>query len=203
MASDSKSGNLSVELSADFLSKTLAIDLPIEQMIELLLEKGIEIVAKCDKKIYDSYKTFLTDQKEEVSPLVELEGSSDVVGEGVVIVKNCPMAPVMAELKIADKLPDHFTEIVTKYIEDNPRNAGILHPGCIVHQFIRQQLIAGIQIGEKYPLNYVQLGCRSTATGKQVYSEMGIERLGVSIDKIKEWLEGQACLYAIIPPEDD
>ncbi|MFQ6118530.1 MAG: hypothetical protein ACE5KE_01445 [Methanosarcinales archaeon] len=121
------------------------------------------------------------------------------------------MVPVLNQVmqKLGEKLPEYFNKVVEEYIRLNPDDAAIIHPLCIAHQRIRELIISNLKIGETHPLNFYQLSCRSTlrqgGTGKNVYSERGLKKTGMSREDVDPFLtpEDNACIYYLFDTREE
>lgn len=108
-----------------------------------------------------------------------LEGSN---GGRLVVLKNCPfqdahnnVAPWSEE---AGGMVQRFNE--------SPRGGAAVSPICIGHLSVRDAYGA------------VNLGCRSTTTGKVAISMSDLlDEVGITEEKVGELLEENACLYWI------
>ena len=143
---------------------------PVEEIIAELENRGFEL-------------------GEQVEDLEKFEGES-IIKDGLHILKVCPMAGLLSELKRLNngKLPEHFEEVVRRYKTKYPRRAGILHPLCIVHQIVRKTF------GMNKDRYFEQIACRS-ATGEVVFCEDGLVMSGLTEDEARSLINGYACLY--------
>ncbi len=189
-------------LNASVLQEILQPDRPVEEIVDDLFMKGVELSQEITPKSYSSWEEFVAKHSGGQSELVELEGVSDIGSDNVVILRGCPMAAEMKKLEVEGKSPAHFATISHAYKEQNPGSNAILHPGCIAHQVGRQLTIKEIAIAGKQSLNFYQLACRSLATGKIVYDENGLKACGMSHEKAQQLIEGFACLFALVSIDD-
>jgi GTPase Era involved in 16S rRNA processing len=162
--------------NADFIRSTLRKDDEIGQIVEALVLKAAE-------------------EAERVGSLEELEGES-FPDANVTILKKCPMEPVLAVIKKEqlaqtgrEELPGFYQVIVNKFIEEQPDDAAVLHPLCIVHQAMRD--IVGSQKGSLTR----QVACRSAASGAVVFSKNGLASANLTAARAREKINGYACMY--------
>jgi len=106
--------------------------------------------------------------------------SEEVNGGLVVVVKKCPFETALTKVgpwsEKASSMVQRFNESL--------RGGAALHPFCIAHLSVR----------EAY--GTVNLGCRNTTTGEVAISVPDLlDEVGITAEKVRELLEGNACLY--------
>lgn len=163
---------LSSEINAGYVEEVLTSDVAIDKLLNILEAKGKEMAAQ-------------------ISSMEELEGESVVKGN-LRILKQCPMAEVIAEVKAHNNnaLPPHYDEIVAAFKNKYPNRGAILHPLCIIHQVIRTTF--GMEHGEYYE----EVACRG-GDGTIVVSQDGLVMSGLTDEEAKQTVSGSACLYYI------
>ncbi len=108
------------------------------------------------------------------------EISSGPKGGRLVVLKQCPFAAALQRL---DAWSQDAIHMVQRFNE-SPRGGAALHPICITHLSAR----------EAY--GGVNLGCRSTSTGKMAVSVQPLlDEAGLTAEQVREKLDGMACLY--------
>ncbi|MFN3739878.1 MAG: hypothetical protein ACK4TF_04300 [Thermodesulfovibrionales bacterium] len=77
------------------------------------------------------------------------------------------------------------------------KNEGIIHPFCIIHQIIREELLARISKG---PLltHPILIGTRNMLTGSLAVSKNNLSLLNISGEDFKRILNGYACAFLIL-----
>jgi hypothetical protein len=184
-------------LDAEKLDSILDCQAPVEQVVTDLFLASSELAHSVTPRAYDNWQEFVGAHTSGQSALVELEGSSSIDTNHVVVLRHCPMAGVMKALAADGELPAFYAKIVEGYRMQNPGSNAILHPGCIAHQVARQMIIKEIEVGGESDLNFYQLACRSEATGRVVYDDNGLAAVGMSKETAQALVSGSACLYAI------
>lgn len=185
-------------VNAERLRSLLDEHAPVEDIVLELFKTGEELSHVVTFGSYDKFEDFVEAHKAGMSELIDLEGPASINDDLVVVLKSCPMAAEMAKLNVEGKPPVFFPTICNSYMEQNPGSNAILHPGCIAHQVARQLIVRDIKIGQENSLNFFQLACRNMATGKVVYDENGLKRVGMGKEKAAKLIDGFACLYAIV-----
>lgn len=135
------------------------------------------------------------EEAKNVNSLEELEG--EAIEEGAIrILKKCPMVPVLEIIRKEnlartgrEELPAFYQDIVDRFIEQHPGEGAQLHPLCIVHQAMRD--IIGSHKGRLTR----QIACRSPFTGKVVFSQNGLNLANLTVDRVRDKIEGHACMY--------
>lgn len=153
------------------------------------------IMKEMDLKGYTSPQEFIDAHDRGGSPLEALEGSSARDGH-VFVLKKCPMGKLVESLKEDGKLPKYYLEVVKKYVELYKSKGAIIHPFCIVHQVIREQVGESIKVNGGRMLVY-QVACRSLASGKVVYATEGTSRVDMTQEAIDKKIDGNACMYLV------
>ncbi len=103
-------------------------------------------------------------------------------GGRLICLKACPFASTLSKL---DPWSEHALKMVQRF-NASPRGGAAVHPICIGHLAVR----------EAY--GGINLGCRSTSSGKMAISVSALlEEAGMTEDKVRERLEGNACLYLL------
>ncbi len=116
---------------------------------------------------------------------LELGKENHILTEGpkggrLVLLKACPF---QAALNRLDPWSDNAKHMVERF-NASPRGGAALHPICITHLAVREA--AG----------GINLGCRSTTTGKMAVSVPALlEQVGMTEEQVRERLDGHACLY--------
>lgn len=161
----------------------------ISRLITLTFVNEIFRQGRPVEEIISDFETKGFEMGELVDDLEKFEGES-IIKDSLRILKACPMAPLLAEIKRLNNgiLPEHFDDVVNQYKTRYPRRAGILHPLCIVHQIVRKTF------GMKKDLYFEQIACRS-ASGEVVFCEDGLVMSGLSEQEARELISGYACLY--------
>ncbi len=153
------------------------------------------IIKEMDLKSYKSTQEFIDAHDRGGSPLEALEGSSLRDGN-VFVLKKCPMGKLVESLKEDGKLPKYYLEVVQKYVALYKSKGAIIHPFCIVHQVIREQVGESIKVNGGRMLVY-QVACRSLASGKVVYATEGTSRVSMTQEEIDKKIDGNACMYHV------
>ncbi len=164
---------LSEIIDLQWLMQLLDDNMPIEELIKELENKGFELGQSIDS-------------------IEALEGK--VIHKGDLrLLPACPMVPLLNKIKESHggSYPDSFPKIVNAYKEKNPTSAGILHPLCIVHQTIRKTF------GMAHDEYFEQVACRSTSSGEIVTSEAGLVMSGLSDAEARDMVKEAACLYFV------
>lgn len=143
---------------------------------------------------YHSINEFFEDYDKGLSPLIKLEGEGVRYGE-VIILKDCPMVPVFGIFKNGDGFPEYWKLVPEQYMT-NFKNEAILHPLCIIHQKFRDELTSRIKKGNSV-VHSVAVACRSTTSGKIVYSEFGLQMAGMEKEAINLIINGRACAFLV------
>ena len=146
-------------------------------------------------KIVEALVLKADEEAQNVGSLEDLEG--ECIQDGNLrILKQCPMIPILNEIKKEnlaetgkEELPTFFQEIVDRFIEQQPNEGSILHPLCIIHQAMRD--IIGSQKGY---LNR-QVACRSADTGKVVFGNNGLSLANLDENQTRDKIDGKACIY--------
>jgi hypothetical protein len=190
-------GKIGQVMSYEVLKEILNEATPVEDVVMTLFAKGDELAHVVTARKFDSLAHLRTEHNADNSELVELEGSSAFSDTDIVVLKNCPMAPIMKQFKVDGKAPAFHAQIVHDYKEQNPGSNAILHPGCIAHQVSRQIAVKDMNVAGASNLNFCELACRNMMTGDVVYDENGLEEIGMSKEQAYQLVDGFACLYAI------
>ena len=74
------------------------------------------------------------------------------------------------------------------------KNEAVLHPLCIIHQTIREEFASRISKG-KGILHTIIVACRSSKTGRVVFSKWGLKTANIKREEILRWIEGFACAF--------
>lgn len=101
-----------------------------------------------------------------------------------VALKHCPFKDITGD--IPAWTPDTM-KLVANYNRNPTEGGGALHPLCIVHRGIRENM----------PNQVVNLACRCEASGAIVVSESNLATVGMDHAQVNAMLEGKACLYCI------
>jgi len=129
-----------------------------------------------------------------ISPIISLEGEGIRYGE-IIVLKDCPSVPVFELFKDGNGFPDYWKKIPEEYMHTF-KNEAILHPLCIIHQRFRDELASKIRKGDSV-VHSVAVACRSTTSGKIVYSRFGLEMSGLDTKAIERIIEGRACAFLV------
>jgi hypothetical protein len=142
-----------------------------------------------EKKMFGAILHDLQDMAKLIMKEMDLNGN-------VFILKKCPMGKLVESLKEDGKLPKYYLEVVKKYVELYKSKGAIIHPFCIVHQVIREQVGESIRVNGGRMLVY-QVACRSLASGKVVYATEGTSRVDMTQEDIDKKIDGNACMYFV------
>ena len=189
---------LSQILNADTLKEILCPDAPVEEIVDQLFAKGSQLAESVTVMNYSDWKQFCQQHVQAQGELAQLEGASTINGNNIVVLLQCPMSREMSKLQVDGKPPVHHKSITDTYMLQNPGSNALLHPGCIVHQVARQLIVKQLKVTGKKNINYYQLACRSMATGKVVYDENGLAKVGMSREQADKLVDGHACLYVMV-----
>jgi hypothetical protein len=189
---------LSQILNAKALNEILSEDAPVEEIVDQLFAKGSQLAETVTVMKYSGWKEFCNQHTEAHGELAQLEGASNIDEGNIVVLLQCPMADEMKKLQEDGKPPAHHQNITDTYMVQNPGSNALLHPGCIAHQVARQLIVKQLQVTGKKNINYYQLACRSMATGKVVYDENGLARMGMTREQADKLVDGHACLYVMV-----
>ncbi len=77
------------------------------------------------------------------------------------------------------------------------KNEGVIHPFCIVHQVIREELLARISKGPLFT-HPVLIGTRNMLTGSLSVSKNNLSFINISEEDFKKILNGYACAFLIL-----
>ncbi len=77
------------------------------------------------------------------------------------------------------------------------KNEGIIHPFCIVHQIIREELLARISKGPLFT-HPVLIGTRNMITGALAISKNNLSLINISEVDFKKILNDYACVFLIL-----
>lgn len=143
---------------------------------------------------FHSINEFFEEYDRGLSPLIKLEGEGVRYGE-VIILKDCPMVPVFKIFKNGEGFPEYWERVPEQYMT-NFKNEAILHPLCIIHQKFRDELASRIKKGNSM-VHSVAVACRSTTSGKIVYSEFGLQMAGMEKEAINIIIDGRACAFVV------
>lgn len=147
-----------------------------------------------DRMHYNDIDQFYEEYKEGRSPISALEGEG-VVHDEVLILKECPMAPLFDEFKDNGGFPEYWKTLPQEFMNEF-KNESILHPLCIVHQSFRDELAKKIPKGNSF-VHSIAVACRSGANGKVVYSDFGLQMAGKAKEEINEAINGMACAFYV------
>jgi len=163
-----------------------------------LKELGRKIAEELYTQQYRSLDEFYEAYDKGADPMQTLEGKGSRKGD-LIILDDCPVAglhdPAIELFKEAGKFPPEWEAIVDEY-KQVFKNDAILHPLCIVHQRIREELAKKIPKGKSF-VHATEVACRSMSTGKVVYSEWGLQLSGESREQIEKLIDKKACIYFI------
>jgi len=98
----------------------------------------------------------------------------------IIILKICPFT---MSYKNIPKWNDNTMKLVDQY--NSLKMGAALHPICIIHQTIRNELKA------------YTVACRSALTNKIVYNDKILEKYNLDKEKIYELIKSNACVYII------
>jgi len=144
---------------------------------------------------YTSLEEFYNDYDRKNSPLSKLEGPGMRYGD-LIILKNCPSVPLFDYFKEEDgKFPDYWKTLPEEFMRLF-ENEAILHPLCIVHQAFRDILASHIPKGSGV-VHSIAVACRSTTTGKIVYSQFGLKLANRTKRDVEKKIEGFACAFLV------
>jgi len=159
-----------------------------------LKRKGDEIAADIESGEYSDIEEFFGAHDAKKSALIKLEGDS--VREGnIVYLKRCPMSILLKETT-KDGRPEYFDRIVEKWKQLYKNKGAILHPYCIVHQVIRQDLAEKTVAGDK-KLRIYQIACSSPDGSNMAFAEEGLKKYKLTPEAAREMIKGSACMYGI------
>ncbi|UCG77504.1 MAG: hypothetical protein JSV21_07935 [Nitrospirota bacterium] len=147
-----------------------------------------------DEMHYANIEEFYNDYRAGRSAISDLEGKGVVHGD-VLILNNCPMAPLFGDFKDNGDFPGYWSELPQSFMREF-KNESILHPLCIVHQSFRDELAKKIPKGNSF-VHSVAVACRSGSNGKVVFSEFGLQLSGRSREEIQEAIDGKACAFYV------
>jgi len=163
-----------------------------------LKELGRKIAEELYAKDYKSAEEFYSDYDASTDPMQQLEGKGTREGD-LIILEDCPVAGLhecpIELFKEGGKFPPEWQAIMDEY-KQVFKNDAILHPLCIVHQRIREELAKKIP-KEKASVQATEVACRSMKDGKVVFSEYGLQLSGKTKEEIEKLIEGKACIYII------
>jgi len=163
-----------------------------------LKELGRKIAEEIYTEQYKSLDEFYAAYDKGVDPMQALEGKGFRKGD-LIILDDCPVAGLkekpMELFKDAGKFPAEWDAIVEEY-KQVFKNDAILHPLCIVHQRIREELAKKIPKDKSF-VHATEVACRSMGTGKVVYSDWGIQLSGETKEDIEKLIDNKACIYFI------
>ncbi|MFN3739879.1 MAG: hypothetical protein ACK4TF_04305 [Thermodesulfovibrionales bacterium] len=143
---------------------------------------------------HHSINEFFEEYDMGLSPLIKLEGEGVRYGE-VIILKDCPMAPLFELFKNGNGFPEYWKKIPEEYMA-RFKNEAILHPLCIIHQKFRDELASRIKKGNSV-VHSVAVACRATSSGKIVYSEFGLQMAGMEKEAINLIINSRACAFVV------
>lgn len=171
--------------------KDLDISLKTAKLRILARDIGGQIV---ENNGYNSIEEFFDAYDRGLSSLTRLEGEGIRYGE-IIILKECPMVPVFELFKDGSDFPDYWKHIPEEYMKVF-KNEAILHPLCIIHQRFRDELASRIKKGNSV-VHSVAVACRSTSSGKVVYSKFGLRMAGLEEKAIGLLIDGRACAFLV------
>jgi hypothetical protein len=188
-----------VRREADKIKEILYSDrLTIVGKTIALKELGRKIAEEIYTQQYNSLDEFYQAYDRGADPMQALEGTGKRKGD-LIILDDCPVAglndPAIELFKEAGKFPNEWAAIVEEY-KQVFKNDAILHPLCIVHQRIREELAKKIPKGKSF-VHATEVACRSMSTGKVVYSEWGMQLSGETKEDIEKLIDKKACIYFI------
>jgi len=188
-----------VEREAEKIKEILYSDkLTIVGKTIALKELGRKIAEEIYTQQYHSLEEFYEAYDHGKDPMQQLEGKGTRKGD-LIILEDCPVAGLKDHpidlFKETGKFPPAWDAIVEEY-KQVFKNDAILHPLCIVHQRIREELAKKIP-KEKAYVHATEVACRSMATGKVVFSEWGLQLSGESREEIEKLIDKKACIYFI------
>lgn len=96
----------------------------------------------------------------------------------------------------------HFFDLLRDdtFLEEYERtfkSKGFIHPLCIVHQVIREELFSRIRSGPLFT-HPVLLGTRDLLTGKIAFSKKELSFFNIPEDSFKELLNNYACIFTVL-----
>ncbi|MBI5190649.1 MAG: hypothetical protein HZA22_08225 [Nitrospirae bacterium] len=163
-----------------------------------LKELGRKIAEELYTAQYNSLDEFYADYDRGADPMQALEGRGTRKGD-LVILDDCPVAGLHDSaidlFKEGGAFPPEWDAIVEEY-KQVFKNEAILHPLCIVHQRIREELAKKIPKGTSY-VHATEVACRSMKTGKIVMSDWGMQLSGEAKEEIEKLIDKKACIYYI------
>jgi hypothetical protein len=163
-----------------------------------LKELGRQLAEELYSKDYKTVDDFYADYDGSRDPMQVLEGKGERMGD-LIILEDCPVAG-LKECPINlfqedGKYPPEWKAIMDEY-KQVFKNDAILHPLCIVHQRIREELAKKIPKG-KSNVQATEVACRSMIDGKIVFSDYGLQLSGKTKEEVEKLIEGKACIYII------
>jgi len=159
-----------------------------------LKKKGEDIAADIMTGGYGSLEEFLLAHDAKQSALIDLEGESTLDGN-MIYLKRCPMSGLLAETTKGGK-PEHFDKIVDKWKQLYKNKGAILHPYCIVHQVIRQEIAEKTSVNGK-KLRVYQVACSSADGTKMAFADEGLKKYNLTPEAAKKMIRGSACMYGV------
>lgn len=109
-------------------------------------------------------------------------------GKSLLISTTCPFAPFFDSVKEGAFLEE---------FERAFKKEGIIHPLCIVHQIIREELLSRIRSGPFF-IHPVLLGTRNILTGATAFSKKELDLLHLKEDSFSELLDNHACVFMVL-----
>lgn len=163
-----------------------------------LKELGRKIAEEIYTQQFKSLDEFYESYDHDADPMQKLEGKGIRKGD-MIILEDCPVAGLKDHpidlFKDGERFPPEWDAIVDEY-KQVFKNDAILHPLCIVHQRIREELAKKIPKGDNY-VHATEVACRSMTSGKVAYSDWGLQLSGKTKKEIEDLIKNKACIYFI------
>ncbi len=164
-----------------------------------LKELGRKIAEEIYTEQFKSLEDFYEAYDRGGDPMQQLEGKGERKGD-LIILEDCPVAGLKDHpidlFQDEGKFPPAWDAIVEEY-KQVFKNDAILHPLCIVHQRIREELAKKIPKEKGTYVHATEVACRSMTNGKVVYSEWGLQLSGETREEIEKLIDKKACIYFI------
>lgn len=163
-----------------------------------LKELGRKIAEEIYTQQFRSLDEFYEAYDQNTDPMQELEGKGIRKGD-LIILEDCPVAGLKEHpidlFKTGNRFPPEWDAIVEEY-KQVFKNDAILHPLCIVHQRIREELAKKIPKGDSY-MHATEVACRSMTSGKVAFSDWGLQLSGETKEEVEKLIDKKACVYFI------
>jgi len=163
-----------------------------------LKELGRKIAEEIYTQQFRSLEEFYEAYDRGGDPMQQLEGKGTRKGD-LIILDDCPVAGLKEHpidlFKEGEQYPPSWDAIVEEY-KQVFKNDAVLHPLCIVHQRIREELAKKIPKGDSF-VHATEVACRSMTTGKVAYSDWGMQLSGETKEEVEKLIDKKACIYFI------